>query len=138
MWFQQSVSGLPLFVLYFGVGLVLTVLFLAIYQKVTAHDEIALIRQHNASAAVALGGNLLGFAIPLDKAIAQSASVPDCVVWALVALVVQIGVYLLVRLLIPDLSKNIENNAMASALALAFIAVAGGMLNSAAMTLYPG
>ena len=53
--------------------------FAAIYLRLTAHDEIALIRSGNLSAAVALGGNLVGFSVPLEKAIAQASSIPDCI-----------------------------------------------------------
>lgn len=133
-----SLAGLGPFALYFGLGVVLTALFAAIYMKLTAHDEIALIREGNLSAALALGGNVAGFMIPLDKAIAQAGNVPDCIVWAVVALVVQLLVYLLVKLLVPGLSAKIEDNNLAAATFLAIVAVAGGMLNAASMTLYPG
>ncbi len=133
-----SLAGLPPFALYFALGAVLTVLFAAVYMKLTAHDEIALIRQGNLAAALALGGNLAGFSIPLDKAISQAGSVPDCIVWAVVALVVQLLVYLVARTLIPDLSRKIEENNVAAATFLAIAAISGGMLNAASMTLYPG
>jgi putative membrane protein len=136
-WIQVPAAGLPNFVLYFGLGLLLTVLYAAIYTRLTGHDEIALIRRHNASAAVAFSGNLIGFVIPLNKAIAQASSVPDCILWAVVALFVQLLLYLLTKVLVPGLSKNIEDNAMASAILLAGVAITGGMINAASMTYIP-
>jgi putative membrane protein len=136
-WIQASAAGLPNFVIYLALGVVLTLLFAAIYTRLTGHDEITLIRQHNSSAAIAFGGNLIGFVIPLNKAISQASSVPDCILWATVALAVQLGIYGFARLLVPGLSKNIENNAMASAVLLASVSVVGGMINAASMTLYP-
>lgn len=133
-----SLAGLGPFVAYFALGVVLTALFAAIYMRLTAHDEIALIRQGNLAAALALGGNLAGFAIPLDKAISQASSIPDCIVWAVVALVVQLLVYLVVRTLVPGLSARIEENNVAVGAFLAIAAISGGMLNAASMTLYPG
>lgn len=133
-----SLAGLGPFAAYFALGIVLTALFAAIYMRLTAHDEIALIRQGNLAAALALGGNLAGFAIPLDKAISQASSIPDCIVWAVVALIVQLLVYVAVRALVPGLSTRIEENNVAVGAFLAIAAVSGGMLNAASMTLYPG
>lgn len=133
-----SLAGLGPFVAYFALGVVLTALFAAIYMRLTAHDEIALIRQGNLAAALALGGNLAGFAIPLDKAISQASSIPDCIVWAVVALIVQLLVYLAVRTLVPGLSAKIEENNVAVGAFLAIVSISGGMLNAASMTLYPG
>jgi putative membrane protein len=136
-WIAASAAGLPNFLIYMALGVLLIALYAAIYTRLTGHDEIALIRAHNASAAVAFGGNLIGFVIPLNKAIAQASSVPDCILWAVAALVVQLAIYGLARTLVPGLSRNIEDNAMASAVFLASVSVAGGMLNAASMTLYP-
>lgn len=133
-----SAVGLQPFALYFAVGAALTIVFAALYLKLTAHDELALIREGNLAAAIALGGNLAGFSIPLDKAISQAGSIGDCILWAGVALIVQLLVYGLVRILVPDLSAKIENNNVAAATFLAFTAWVGGMLNAASMTLYPG
>jgi putative membrane protein len=135
---MSSVSGIPAFLLYFGLGGVLTICFALVYSRLTAHDELALIRQGNMAAAIALGGNLLGFSIPLDKAIAQAIGLLDCLVWAGVALAVQAAIYVCVRMLIPELSAKIEQNNTAAALFLGLVAIAGGMLNAAAMTVTPG
>ncbi len=132
-----SLSGVPNFFLYGAIGLVLTFIFAVIYIRITGHDEIALIRAHNASAALAFGSSLIGFALPLSKAIAQASSVPDCILWGAIALVVQLSAYAITRMLLPGLSANIQNNAMASAIVLAAIALVAGMLNAASMTYYP-
>ena len=136
-WVYPSLSGIPNFFLYGAIGLVLTFIFAVIYNRITGHDEIALIRAHNASAALAFGSSLIGFALPLSKAIAQASSVPDCILWGGIALVVQLAAYTITRLLLPGLSTNIENNAMASAIVLAAIAIVAGMLNAASMTYFP-
>ena len=67
-------AGLPAFLLYFTVGTALIAGFAALYIRLTAHDEIALIRAGNLSAAIAFGGNLAGFSVPLEKAIEQAAT----------------------------------------------------------------
>jgi putative membrane protein len=132
-----SLTGLPNFFLYAAIGVVLCFVFTVIYVRITGHDEIALIRAGNASAALALGGSLVGFAMPLSKAIAQASSVPDCILWGVMALVVQIAAYGLARALIPSLSEKINNNTLATAIILAAISITAGMLNAASMTYYP-
>jgi putative membrane protein len=132
-----SLSGLPNFFLYACVGLALSFVFAAIYVRITGHDEWALIRDGNASAALALGGSLIGFALPLSKAIAQASSIPDCILWGFLALIVQIVAYVITRMLIPDLSRKIESNTLAAAIMIVSISVMSGMLNAAAMTYYP-
>lgn len=129
-----SMAGLPAFLLYFVVGSALITGFALIYMRLTAHDEIALIRAGNLSAAIALGGNLAGFSIPLEKAIAQANSIPDCVLWALAAMLIQFAAYGLARALIPDLSKKIQEDRLPSAAMLAVIAVISGTLAAASMT----
>jgi putative membrane protein len=136
-WLYPSLAGLPNFFLYGAVGVVLSFIFAVIYVRITGHDEIALIRAGNASAAVAFGGSLIGFAMPLSKAIAQASSIPDCVLWGFAALAVQLIAYLLTRLLIPGLSQKIESNTLATAIVLASISLVAGQLNAAAMTYYP-
>lgn len=129
-----SMAGLPAFLLYFVVGAALIAAFTAIYLRMTAHDEIALIRGGNISAAVAMGGNIVGFSLPLEQAISQASSIADCVLWALVAMIIQFIAYALARLLIPELSRKIEQDSLPSALMLAVIAVVCGTLAAASMT----
>jgi len=54
--------------------------------------------------------------------------------WALVAMVVQILVFSVVRLIFRDLVRQIEDNQIAAATLLAFFSVAIGLLNAASMT----
>jgi putative membrane protein len=135
--FYPSLSGIPNFILYAAIGVALCFVFTVIYVRITGHDEIRLIREGNASAALALGSSLVAFAMPLSKAIAQASSVPDCILWGAIALVVQLLAYGLARILIPGLSGKIEKNTLATAIILAAISLTAGMLNSASMTYYP-
>ena len=128
-----SLAGLPPFLAYFSLTLALCAIYILVYTRLTAHDEFTLIRRNCLPAALALGMSLLGFALPLASAVAHSVSIPDCLVWGLVALVVQIGVYWLARLAVPGLSKRIEDGEMAAAVWLGCVSLAGGALNAASM-----
>jgi putative membrane protein len=127
-------AGLPAFLLYFVLGLVLLGAFLAIYLVVTPYKEIALIREGNAAAAISLGGATLGYVLPLARAIAQSVSVLDMLVWGVIALLVQVVVYFAVAKAVPHFPEAIKAGRISGATFLAALAIAVGMLNAAAMT----
>lgn len=129
-----SISGLPAFLGYFVAALALVTLYLAAYLTATAHREIALVRAGNTAAATALGASLVGYSLPLAMAIYNSQSFLDFLIWGLVALIVQILVYWLMRLVLPDLSTRIEADEIAAAILLAAASLAGGVVNAACMT----
>jgi putative membrane protein len=129
----QSLAGLPAFLVYFCTAIVAVVAYLFVYTRVTAHNEFELIRANEPSAAIALGLSLLGFVLPLVSAIAHSANVWDCMIWALVALIVQIIVYYLVRVPVPNLSARIAAGELAAAIWLGLSSLAAGALNAASM-----
>jgi putative membrane protein len=112
-----------------------TLIFKAVYQVITPHNEGALIRQGNIAAAIALGGAVIGYVIPLTSALAHTESLPEFVVWALLAGVFQISAFWIVRqLAFRDLSARIEAGDVATALYLLMISLAVGLLNAACMT----
>ena len=116
----QSLQGLPAFASYFVAAIGLCALYLFVYTRVTTHREFDLIvREQNASAAVALGMSLLGFAIPLAS---------------LIALIAQLAAYGLARLAHPGLSEAIAANALSAALWLGFVSLTAGVLSAAAMS----
>src|SRR5215467_2975900 len=110
-------AAFPNFVRYVVTGFALAGLFLWIYVLITPWREFALIRAGNAAAAIALIGALLGFCLPLANTIAHSSSLTDVVLWSLVALAVQIGVHVVMRLLLPGLKDAIEADKAASGIA---------------------
>ena len=129
-----SAAGLPAFLLYLVASFALVALFILVYVQVTPQREITLLRQGNAAAAISFGGAVLGFVIPLGQAVAQSHSLVDMALWSAVALVVQILVFLLASLLLGGVARRIEAGELGAASFLAFMAVAGGLLNAACMT----
>lgn len=134
MTLTESLAGLPAFISYFFLSLALLVVFLAVYLAVTPYRELALIRQGNVAAAISLGGAVIGFVLPLARAVTQSVSMLDLVAWGGVALVVQVVVFLLVGLLLPRLTAAVKDGQVAAAAFLASLAVAVGLLNAASMT----
>jgi putative membrane protein len=131
---MQSLAGLPAFLAYFCTAIVAVILYLAIYTRITAHKEFDLIDKNVPGAAVALGLSLLGFALPLASAIAHSQNLLDCAIWAIIALIVQLIVYFIVRIPVHQLSTRIAAGEMAAAIWLGLASLAAGVLAAAAMT----
>jgi putative membrane protein len=130
---MTSLQTIGSFLLYFGLALVAEAIFVALYMAVTPHHEATLIKQGNAAAAISLGGAVLGFTLPLASVIIHSVSLLDMAVWSVVALVVQLAVYLLVNLLLREISRRIEEGNIAAATTVAVASLAIGMINAASM-----
>ena len=127
-------AGLPAFAMYFGSGVGLLALFIAIYVHVTPHREFRLIREGNTAAAASLAGAVIGFVLPLASSIENSVAFLDMLLWAAVALIVQTLGYLVVRALVPQISADIAAGKTASGVFLGAMAIALGILNAACMT----
>jgi putative membrane protein len=128
-------GGVVAFAGYFGGAIIFFVGFGFVYLRLTPHREFDLIvREHNASAAIALSGTMLGFAIALAGAIHNTRSVLEFIAWAIVAALAQLVAYGLARLAHPNLSHAIEQNALAAAIWLAAVSIAAGIVCDACMT----
>jgi putative membrane protein len=130
----QSLSGLPAFLIYFVVAAVLIAAYLMVYTWITHHDEFALLRTNNSAAAISLGLSMIGFALPLTSSIGHANSVSDLTIWGVIALAVQVAVYYLARIPVPNLSERIEAGDMAPAIWLGAASVTAGMINAASMS----
>lgn len=130
----QSLAGLPAFLVYFCFSIIAIVAYLFIYTALTTHNEFELVRANKSGAAIALGLSLVGFALPVASAIAHSANIVDCAVWSAIALIVQVAVYFIARIPVPDLSGRIARDEIAPALWLGLASLAAGVLNAASMT----
>ncbi len=131
----ESVNGFPPFALHLAVSLLLLAVFMLIYSRITPYPELELIRQGNLAAAISLSGATLGYAIPLSYSSAQSVNLADMVLWGGIALITQLVVYAVVRiLLIPGIVKDIEQGGVAQGAFLGALSVATGILNAGCMT----
>ena len=131
---QFSLSGLDAFLLYFALCVAFVALYLGIYVQVTPYREFALIREGNGAAAASLSGSLLGFVLPLASAVVHSVNAWDMALWAGIALIVQIAVYAVVRLLLPEIGRHIPEGKVGAGVFLGAVSLAAGILNAACMT----
>jgi putative membrane protein len=127
-------TNLSEFLFFFVAAAALTLLFVILYTRVTRHNELALIKKNSTAAALAFSGSLIGFALPLASTMINSVTVVEMVLWGLVALIVQVLVYLVIRLPMPRISERIEADEVAAGIWLGSCSIVAGILNAAAMT----
>ncbi len=130
----DSFAGFDEFLAYLGVSIVLLAAFVAIYIRVTPYHEVQLIREGNMAASFALSGSILGFVVPLASSIQHSANLVDMAIWGLIALFVQIGAFVVVKLLIPSVTHDIPAGNGAQGFFLGSLSLAVGLLSAACMS----
>lgn len=123
------------FVVAFVAAGLFTIAFKVIYQLATPYNERSLIREGNTAAALTLGGALVGYVLPLASALSQTATLGEFAAWALLAAVIQIVAFTIVRrLVMRDFSDRIARGEMAAATYMTSISLCVGILNAACMT----
>jgi putative membrane protein len=122
------------FLVYLAVALVLLVVFIAVYVRVTPYREIALIREGNMAASYSLSGAIIGFVLPLSAAIQHSVNLVDMAFWGVVALIVQVVAFVVVKLLVPGLPRDIPADKGSAGFLLGALSVAVGLLDAACMS----
>jgi putative membrane protein len=124
------------FASYFGLSLVLLVVFKYVYAFVTPHDEWKLIKEdQNTAAAIGLGSAVVGFAIALGGAASNSVSWGDFLTWGVIALAAQILAFAVVRFVfMPKIVARIEAGEISAGIMLAATNLAVGLINAACMT----
>jgi putative membrane protein len=130
----DSFAGFDDFLVYLAVALVLLAIFVAIYVRVTPYREFALIREGNMAASFSLSGSILGFVIPLSSAIQHSVGLVDMAIWGLIAMLVQIAAFVVVKLLVPTITQDIPANKGAQGFFLGCASLSVGVLNAACMS----
>ena len=126
-------NGLPIFMLHGGTAILMLIAGAFIYSKVTPWNELDLIMEGNTAAAVSFSGAILGIAIPLAAALSSSISIWEIVVWGSVAIILQITVFLILDLVLPNLSEQIKANKIAAGIFIASNKIALALMNAAAV-----
>ncbi|KQT35398.1 hypothetical protein ASG29_02225 [Sphingomonas sp. Leaf412] len=137
MQFDSSVFlyGAGHFVVAFGLACILLAVFKRVYQWSTPYDERALLAAGNTAAAAALGGAIIGFALPLASALSVTADPVEFVAWGVLAGVVQVVASFVIRaFVVRDLVARIEGGNAATGLYVGATSIAVGLLNAASMT----
>lgn len=121
------------FITHFAVVVAMLVIFAGLWLWATPFDDIGLIRQGNAAAAISFAGALVGFAIPVAGVVRASASLWEVLPWSAIALVAQLlGLWAVTRIM-HGLVKPIEKGETAAGIFVAGVAITIGILNAACM-----
>lgn len=130
---QSFIAGFPEFIAQLGAALALFLFGLTTYVLLTPHKELALIRDGNASAALAFGAVVVGLAIPLGACLAHSLSVIEIVVWGIVTLLIQLIVFRFTDMFLHGLPRRIADGDVAAAIFLMSIKLAVGIIIAGAL-----
>ncbi len=130
----DSFAGFDDFLVYLAVSAAYLAAFVAIYIRITPYREMQLIREGNMAASFSLSGAILGFIVPLASAIEHSVSLVDMAIWGLIAMMVQILAFVVVKLCIPSITRDIPDNKGAQGFFLGTLSLGVGLLNAACMS----
>lgn len=125
------------FLLYLAVSLALLLAGLFIMEITTKVKEFTLMEKGNKAASYVLGGRLLGLAIVLYSALANSISLVDMIIWGAVGIAAQIIVFYLTEWFTPrrfNVSQSIEENNTAVGLFLLLLSVSIGIVIAGCLT----
>ena len=129
-----SLSGFDEFLVYAGLAIAFISMYMIVYMKITPYNELKLIKDGNVAAAISLSGSVLGFTFPLAASIFQAVHPWDMMLWALIAGIVQLLVYVAVRYSLLNVSRRIPDGQNATGIVLGAISMSAGILNAACMT----
>ena len=130
----DSFARIDDFLVYLLVALAYLGVFIALYIRVTPYREIQLIREGNMAASFSLSGSILGFIVPLCSAVQHSVSLVDMAIWGVIAMLVQIAAFVVVKLAIPSVTEDIPANKGSAGFFLGSVSLGVGLLNAACMS----
>lgn len=122
--------ALTAFLAYLSVSGALLAAFIYVYAKATPYQEFTLIAHDNIAVGITFAGAVLGFTLPLVASIYYTQSLVEMCLWALITCVVQLIVLVVLR----KQAKRIEEGHVASAVVVATVSLAVGMLNAASIS----
>ena len=132
---MDNLAGIPLYLMYAGSAILFLVVFSLLYAKVTPYSEMTEIKEkQNVAASISYAGAMLGFSLQLMSAMNNSVSLVDFAIWGVVAMIVQMTTFFLVRLFaMPRVVERIKNQEISAGVFLAGISISVGLLFGAAM-----
>jgi putative membrane protein len=125
-------NGLPALAVQLGVTGLLHAAGIWLYKRITPYDENALVAAGNVAVGVVLGGSMIALAIPLAATLASHRSAIDILVWGLVALAIQITVFVVV-LRRGGAAEAVRQGNLAAALRMVGTMLAFAFINAGAM-----
>ncbi len=129
-----SIEQYWLYLKYMLAALGMTVVFGAVYLRITPAEELRLIKGGNLACALSFGGALVGFCVTLASSIAHNVNFLDFIVWGAAAALVQILVYFAATGIIRGASEELMDNNVAVGALFGAVSVSIGLLNAACLS----
>ncbi len=129
----DDVQLLPVFLSYWLCSLGLLGAFTLTYIYWTPYKEVTLIREGNVAAACSLGGAILGYVAALAFVVSHSALLHELLFWGVIAAIVQLAGYSVLRGIISTLPEGIAQNNVAHGVFIGLVAFGLGILTGACM-----
>ena len=129
--FDPILNALPAFGMYFMSAIALLAVFLTVYALITPYDEVTLIRSGNVAASISLGGALIGIALPVAVAVVASHNLVLMLGWGLIACLVQLVVFMVSRVALPQIAQDIPADKLSAGIFLAALSIGVGIINAA-------
>lgn len=111
-------AAFPRFLMSTGMAGGMLLVAATVYVLLTPWKELALVREGNTAAGVALGGAIAGLAIPIASTLASSVSLAELAIWGAIALLMQLITYRVVDLLLRDIPGRLTRDEMGAAAVL--------------------
>lgn len=131
---QAFMPEVASYLIYFVLSVIMVRIYLFIYLRVTPYDEFKLMQEGNVAAGIAFSGSIIGFSFTLAANAILHSSIQSFVMWAFIALLVQIFSYFLATSLVKDTVKHIKNGNVAMGLFIAALSVVFGIVNVGALS----
>lgn len=121
---------------YIGVSSLLLLVGIILFEVTTKNKEFELIKNGKKAAVYAFGGRILGLAIVLYSAIANSVNLLDMVIWGSIAIVMQILLFYIAEWMTPkfNITEAIDENNEAVGLFLLFLSIGIGLVIAGSLT----
>ena len=129
--FDPILNALPAFGMYFITAIALLAAFLTLYALITPYNEMTLIRAGNVAASVSLSGALIGIALPVAIAVVASHNIYLMLGWGLIACGIQLLVFLVARVALPQICQDIPADRLSAGIFLATLSIGVGIINAA-------
>ena len=127
-------TGVPNVLLDVGISAAMLIVAVTIYIWMTPWEDLKLVREGNTAAGIALGGMILGMAIPLAFSLKLSTHWIDVIVWGAFSLILMIVVFFFIDLLMRGLPERIREGQVGPAVVLASAKLAMAALIGAAVS----
>ena len=126
-------AAIPRFLLSTGAAGLMLLLAATAYVLLTPWKELSLVRSGNTAAGLALGGAIVGLAIPISSTLASSMTLPGLLIWGAIALLMQLIAYRVVDLILRDIPGRIAKDEIGAATVLVAAKVSTAMILAAGL-----